>query len=772
MPIHRAENVGSLLRPPELLAARAAFQNGRLSDHAFKKVEDRAVDFCVAVQERSGIGVVTDGEMRRNVFASQLVQAVEGFDTVSGNTVDWFTMEGQKETSPVTVGLVGKLKRRRHLSAEEFVYLRARTRMPIKVTLPSPTMYAYYWVPGVSEAAYPNPDAYLADVADILRDEVRELVRLGCDYIQFDAPEFGMVLDPHQQEWFRRKGFEPAKLVHDGVNLMNAITAGQPAECTFGLHVCRGNDANRYMGKGSYAGIAEEILRRTHATVLLLEYDDERSGDFSPLGKTGEDKIICLGLVTTKRPREETEDEVIRRIHEAAQFVPLERLTVSTQCGFASVARGATAFPSSSRSVSWRSWPGSRTRSGVKASMRRPHLSLLGPRRTAQQPDHSVRRLIRGLGCAVLLAAGVGTRPQPAPAQLPPFLELRVPKAPTVATGDGAPFLAYELHVTSFAAQPVTLKQVEVSATGAGGVRRVLLSLSDSGLGRGIARPGAPGTPFVDRPKLVGGARAVVFLWVPVDPGGIPASVINRVTIEDGAGDSIRTQHLDGQAVPVAPEAAPVAAPLRGGVWLAGNGPNPDVGHRRALIPIGGVPSIAQRFAIDWVKVGPDHTTFTGDRLKNESYHAYGQDALAVADGIVAAMKDGIPENIPGPASRAVPITLETVGGNYVILEIGGGRHAFYAHLQPGSLTVKAGDRVKRGQVLGLVGNSGNSTEPHLHFHISDGTSPLGSEGLPYRLVSFELVGRCRSFGTGCERPSPTARRGEIPMGNMLVAFP
>jgi 5-methyltetrahydropteroyltriglutamate--homocysteine methyltransferase len=340
MPIIRADNIGSMLRPPVLLAARERHRQGLLDDQAFKAIEDRAVDYCVAVQELAGIGVLTDGEMRRNVFASQLAQSVEGFDAIEGNTVDWFTMEGKKETSPVTVGLVSRIRRRRHLSSEEFVYLRARTRLPIKVTLPSPTMYAYYWVPGVSEAAYPSTGAYMADVTDILRDEVHELVRLGCTYIQFDAPEFGMILDPHQQEWFARKGFDPKRLVTDGVEMMNAIMAGFEGRCTFGLHVCRGNDANRYMAKGSYAAIAEDILHRTHARVLLLEYDDERSGDFSPLARASEDKVVCLGLVTTKRPREETEAEVIGRVKEAARYVPLDRLSVSTQCGFASVAKG------------------------------------------------------------------------------------------------------------------------------------------------------------------------------------------------------------------------------------------------------------------------------------------------------------------------------------------------------------------------------------------------------------------------------------------------
>ena len=195
-------------------------------------------------------------------------------------------------------------------------------------------------------------------------------------------------------------------------------------------------------------------------------------------------------------------------------------------------------------------------------------------------------------------------------------------------------------------------------------------------------------------------------------------------------------------------------------------------GHRRALIAAEGLPTIAQRFGIDWLMLDTAGRSFTGDRLLNESYYAEGQDAIAVADGIVAATRDSIPENIPGANSRAVPITLETVGGNHVILDIGGGRFAFYAHLKPGSLRVKVGDRVKRGQVVGLVGNSGNSTEPHLHFHIMDGTSPLGSEGIPYAIETFEVVGRCQRIMQECSRGTPQSRGREMPLANVMIRFP
>jgi hypothetical protein len=375
----------------------------------------------------------------------------------------------------------------------------------------------------------------------------------------------------------------------------------------------------------------------------------------------------------------------------------------------------------------------------------------------------------RCIALAALIIAA--PRSGDAQAQLPPFVEMRVSKAPTVANGNGASFLVHELHVTNFQPTALTLARVEVLSGDADG--RLLLALQDSALARALSRPGvAPAPPLTERAKLAGGLRGVVFLWVPVDGRTPPGSVRHRLTISQGTGDSVRTDVLEGGATSVTRDVAVLGPPLRGDGWLTGNGPDAQTGHRRALIPVGGTAAIAQRFAIDYVKMDETGRRFTGDSLKNESYYANGLEALAVADGIVTSMKDSIPENIPGPASRAVPITLETVGGNFVILDIGQGRYAFYAHLKPGSLRVRPGDRVRKGQVLGLVGNSGNSTEPHLHFHLMDGTSPLGSEGIPYALESFELVGKCRRMFADCARSAPEVRRREIPMANMVVAFP
>jgi len=376
--------------------------------------------------------------------------------------------------------------------------------------------------------------------------------------------------------------------------------------------------------------------------------------------------------------------------------------------------------------------------------------------------------LVFALCLGVLVAAGAPAAVAQSSISFPPFLEMRVPKPPTVASSEKGLFLAYEVHVTNFTPQPVTLKKLEVMSSPD---QRVVLTLSDSALMRAVARPGMAPAAQTERLKVNGGMRAVVFLWVPL-AGAAPKSIQHRLTIETGTGDSVRTQTLDGAVVPVTAQAVAIGPPLRGGPWLAANGPADASGHRRSLIPIYGTPAIAQRFAIDWVKIDDSNKTFKGDSLKNESYYAEGVDALAVANGTVVEVKDSIPENVPGINSRAVPITLETVGGNHVIIDLGGGYYAFYAHLKPGSLKVKLGDKVTRGQVIGHVGNTGNSTEPHLHFHVADANSPLGSEGVPYRIDSFEIVGHCATFGEGCQRSAAATRKGEVPLENALIRFP
>ncbi|HJU74356.1 MAG TPA: M23 family metallopeptidase [Gemmatimonadaceae bacterium] len=353
-------------------------------------------------------------------------------------------------------------------------------------------------------------------------------------------------------------------------------------------------------------------------------------------------------------------------------------------------------------------------------------------------------------------------------AERPVFVEARVLKPPTIATMSDGSFLVYEVHVTNFEQRELTWSGLEAMDATNGAT---LVALTDTALAREMTRVGASGSQVTlqNRPRLGPGQRAYVYLFLPLSSSQRPTALRHRLTMQDSTG----SRTLVMRDVPVAPEAAPIGPPLKGGNWLAANGPGRVSGHRRALLPIGGAPAIAQRFAIDYVIMDSAGSTFKGDRLKNESYYAEGVDAIAVADGIVVATKDSIPENVPGPTSRAVPITLETVGGNHVILDIGG-RFAFYAHLKPGSLRVKVGDRVRKGEVLGLVGNSGNSTEPHLHFHLADGNSPLGAEGIPYTHETLEVLGRCQSLAGGCTAGTAPAqtKRGVMPAQNELVRFP
>ena len=350
-------------------------------------------------------------------------------------------------------------------------------------------------------------------------------------------------------------------------------------------------------------------------------------------------------------------------------------------------------------------------------------------------------------------------------ADRPLFVEARVPKAPTVSSGATGDFLLYELHLTNFEARELKWTRVEVVDAASGAV---LQTVADSALWRDMARPAQGNVTLLDRPRLAGAQRAVVFLRVPLDATQRPANLLHRLTLTDSAG----ARTLTMRSIPVEREAVVIGPPLRGGNWLAANGPGNASGHRRALIPIDGLPAIAQRYAIDYVLLDSAFKTFTGDRLNNGNYYAEDHDALAVADGMAVAVKDGLPENVPGANSRAVPITLETVGGNHVILDIGNGRYAFYAHLRPGSLRVKVGDRVKRGAVIGKVGNTGNSTEPHLHFHIADANSPLGAEGVPYVHETLDLMGSCQALGVSCAVHAADTRRRVMPLENDIVRFP
>ena len=335
--IVRSDVVGSLLRPDELKTARASFEAGSLTAAALKRIEDRAVDKAVRRQEAAGLDVVTDGELRRYAFFGHLIEALAGFDKQGGWAVPFRDEAGEQLVFKRPV-VVDKLSWRRSMCGEEFAYLRARATRPTKVTLISTQQAAAYYDPAQSSGAYPTRDAFLADVVDFTRREVDELVRLGCTYIQIDAPQYAALLDPELREGYRRRGSDPDRLIDACIEMDNAVIGRHPG-VTFGLHICRGNNQSKFYASGGYEPISR-VFSRSRFQRFLLEYDDERSGDFEPLRVVPPDREVVLGLVTTKKPRLESVDELRRRLDAAAKYIPLERLALSPQCGFASTMEG------------------------------------------------------------------------------------------------------------------------------------------------------------------------------------------------------------------------------------------------------------------------------------------------------------------------------------------------------------------------------------------------------------------------------------------------
>jgi 5-methyltetrahydropteroyltriglutamate--homocysteine methyltransferase len=340
----RVEHVGSLLRPPYLLDARAARARGDLAPAEFKAAEDRAVREVVALQEELDLPVINDGEMRRESFQAELTAACGGFTGVSLDAWLWGAWHSDEVGDatidrPADLAVVARLRKRRNLAAEEFTFLRDRTGRQVKVTLPSPSLFANLWSPERSSQAYPTLDAFLAEVVEIMRDEVTELVRLGCSYIQLDAPHYPLLIDPQWRSFYTSRGWPLERWLSYGIELDNAvIDAGRPA--TFGFHLCRGNQLSRWLVAGAYDPIAAPVFGGVHADRLLLEYDDERSGSFDALKLVPDDKIVVLGLVTTKTARVETEDELTERLRQATRLVGSDRLAISPQCGFATSAAG------------------------------------------------------------------------------------------------------------------------------------------------------------------------------------------------------------------------------------------------------------------------------------------------------------------------------------------------------------------------------------------------------------------------------------------------
>ncbi|MBV9048040.1 MAG: cobalamin-independent methionine synthase II family protein [Solirubrobacterales bacterium] len=344
----RAHVVGSMLRPPELLDAREQLRGGGLSAHDFRSLEDRAVDRAIETQEAAGIEVITDGELRRVDFMESLLGAVSGVEEVVSVGAapvadDSFWHRDDPDYQPkawVPPAITDKIARTSSLAGEEYSYARAKTTRPVKVTLPSPVCMLSFWSPEHSISAYPNPLDLAQDFAVVLREEISHLAALGCQHIQLDAPELTVLVGDAQGFGpFAAAGFTRESFLDTEINILNGV-ASVP-DVTFSVHLCRGNKENEWHSAGGYEAISRELFPRLDTfDYFLLEFDGERSGGFEPLADVPDDKVVVLGLISTKRTEVEKPEALLRRIDEAARFHPREHLTISTQCGFASILFG------------------------------------------------------------------------------------------------------------------------------------------------------------------------------------------------------------------------------------------------------------------------------------------------------------------------------------------------------------------------------------------------------------------------------------------------
>jgi 5-methyltetrahydropteroyltriglutamate--homocysteine methyltransferase len=370
---YRAEHVGSLLRPPDLLEARAARAAGRLEPDALRAAEDQAILGALALQREVGLDVYSDGEFRRDAWMSDLAEAVEGF-VPERVPMQWRGPGGGVEGSRALVA-GARLRPTRRLTAPESSFLLAHSPGPFKITMPSPSVFilASYRA-GITDRHYATRADLLADLVPIVREEIRALIAEGVPYIQLDAPQYTYYLDPGMREGMRQEGIDPERSVDEAVAgdvaclaglAQEGVTSQSPTAAqrgpttqlptaaqrgpTLAFHLCRGNNRSRWIAEGGYDAIAERLFGSLPVDTFLLEYDSERAGDFAPLRFVPRDKTVALGLITTKAPTLEAQDDLRRRIEAAARYLPLENLALSPQCGFASVAAGNLLSPDDQR---------------------------------------------------------------------------------------------------------------------------------------------------------------------------------------------------------------------------------------------------------------------------------------------------------------------------------------------------------------------------------------------------------------------------------------
>jgi 5-methyltetrahydropteroyltriglutamate--homocysteine methyltransferase len=342
-PPFRADHVGSLLRPKELLVARRDHAEGRLSAQGLREVEDRHIRDVVALQERVGLDAITDGEFRRAIFHVDFLKRIHGVSVSTSEYKVKFRGEGKEiDFAPPVLGVSARLERPEGgVAVEDFRFLKSVTSRTAKLCIPSPSMLHFRGGRGsVSKSAYPEIEEFFADLARIYREEVADLASAGCGYLQLDDTNLAYLCDPEHRERARAIGEDPKKLPSVYAKLITESVKDRPKHMTAAIHLCRGNFRSAWVAEGSYEAVAETLFNEIGVDAFFLEYDDARSGGFEPLRFVPKGKLVVLGLVTSKRGVLESKDELKRRIEEASRFMPLESLALSPQCGFSSSEHG------------------------------------------------------------------------------------------------------------------------------------------------------------------------------------------------------------------------------------------------------------------------------------------------------------------------------------------------------------------------------------------------------------------------------------------------
>jgi 5-methyltetrahydropteroyltriglutamate--homocysteine methyltransferase len=344
-PPFRADHVGSLLRPPELLRARDEFAQGRLSAEDLRRAEDDAIRAIVRMQEDVGLQCATDGEFRRASWHMDFIYQLDGVSKAPGEiTVQFFNEQGEIEFTPAAIRIDGKLGVSRTIFGEDFAFLQqAVSRNVPKLTIPSPSMIHYRGGrASVDESVYPGLDAFWADLTAAYAEQVRRLGEQGCTYLQFDDTSLAYLNDPHQRDYVASIGGDPERQHVEYIHHINEALAQRPAGMAVTTHMCRGNFRSSWAAEGGYDFVAEALFNELEVDGFFMEWDDERSGGFEPLRFVPKGKLVVLGLVTTKRGELESKDELKRRIEEASRFVDVDQLCLSPQCGFSSTVEGNT----------------------------------------------------------------------------------------------------------------------------------------------------------------------------------------------------------------------------------------------------------------------------------------------------------------------------------------------------------------------------------------------------------------------------------------------